>query len=142
MIYRNFQGESLSMLGFGAMRLPTVNGIEANIDEILTQKMVDEAIANGVNYFDTAWGYHDGNSEWFMGKALKKYNRSSFFLATKFPGYDLSSFGRHEEIFEKQLEKCQVSYFDFYLFHMPIWLRSPVATAVTSPTPFVTTVPM
>ncbi len=117
MIYRNFQGESLSMLGFGAMRLPTVNGIEANIDEILAQKMVDEAIANGVNYFDTAWGYHDGNSEWFMGKALKKYNRSSFFLATKFPGYDLSSFGRHEEIFEKQLEKCQVSYFDFYLFH-------------------------
>jgi len=65
MIYRNFQGESLSMLGFGAMRLPTVNGIEANIDEILAQKMVDEAIANGVNYFDTAWGYHDGNSEWF-----------------------------------------------------------------------------
>lgn len=117
MIYRDFQGEKLSMLGFGAMRLPTVDGNEADIDEPLAQKMVDDAIANGINYFDTAWGYHNGNSELFIGKALEKHDRDSFFLASKFPGYDLSSFDRHEEIFEKQLKKCRVSYFDFYLFH-------------------------
>ena len=66
---------------------------------------------------DTAWGYHDGHSETVVGEALKKYPRKAFYLATKFPGYDLSNFGRVEEIFEKQLEKCQVDYFDFYLFH-------------------------
>jgi predicted aldo/keto reductase-like oxidoreductase len=72
---------------------------------------------HGVNYYDTAWGYHAGNSEIAMGKALKNYDRDSFYLATKFPGYDLSNMGKVEEIFEKQLEKCQVTYFDFYLFH-------------------------
>ena len=117
MLYRDFQGKKLSMLGMGAMRLPTVNGNDAEIDEVAAQKIIDEAITSGINYFDTAWGYHEGNSEWFMGKALKKYPRNTFYLATKFPGYNLSSFGKHEEIFEKQLEKCQVSYFDFYLFH-------------------------
>ncbi|HCT92909.1 MAG TPA: oxidoreductase, partial [Lachnospiraceae bacterium] len=66
---------------------------------------------------DTAWGYHGGNSELAMGRALKKYDRDSFYLATKFPGYDLSNMGKVEEIFEKQLEKCGVEYFDFYLFH-------------------------
>lgn len=117
MIYRDFKGEKLSMLGMGAMRLPTLNGREDLIDEDKAYKMVDEAIKSGINYYDTAWGYHNGQSELFMGKALKKYPRDKFNLATKFPGYDLSSFGRHKEIFEKQLEKCQVSYFDFYLFH-------------------------
>lgn len=72
---------------------------------------------NGVNYYDTAWGYHGGNSELVMGKALKNYPRESFYLASKFPGYDLSNMDKVEEIFEKQLEKCQVEYFDFYLFH-------------------------
>ena len=72
---------------------------------------------HGINYYDTAWGYHGGQSEIVMGNALKKYPRDKFYLATKFPGYDLSNFGKVEEIFEKQLEKCQVEYFDFYLFH-------------------------
>ena len=72
---------------------------------------------HGVNYYDTAWGYHNGNSETVMGKALAKYPRDSFYLATKFPGYDLSNMPKVKEIFEKQLEKCGVDYFDFYLFH-------------------------
>ena len=74
-------------------------------------------MARGVNYYDTAWGYHNGNSELVMGKALARHPREKFYLATKFPGYDLSNMGKVEEIFEKQLEKCQVEYFDFYLFH-------------------------
>lgn len=117
MIYKTFQNEKLSLLGMGAMRLPVIDGNDAVIDERTAQRMVDEAVAGGVNYFDTAWGYHDGQSELFMGKALKKYPRDSFYLATKFPGYDLSNFGKHEEIFAEQLKKCQVDYFDFYLCH-------------------------
>ena len=117
MIYRKFKGKDISLLGFGAMRLPVMDGKDSEIDEVAAQELVDVAIKNGINYFDTAWGYHEGNSEIFMGKALKNYPRESFYLATKFPGYDISSFGRHEEIFERQLEKCQVDYFDFYLLH-------------------------
>ena len=117
MIYKTFQNEKLSLLGMGAMRLPVIDGNDAVIDEATAQRMVDEAVAGGVNYFDTAWGYHDGQSELFMGKALKKYPRDSFYLATKFPGYDLSNFGKHQEIFAEQLKKCQVDYFDFYLCH-------------------------
>ena len=71
----------------------------------------------GVNYYDTAWGYHNGNSELAIGKALRKYPRESFCLASKFPGYDLANMPKVKEIFEKQLEKCQVEYFDFYLIH-------------------------
>ena len=117
MIYKDFQGLKLSALGMGAMRLPVVGGVDADIDSAAAEKMVDYAMENGVNYYDTAWGYHDGNSETVMGKALGKYPRDKFYLATKFPGYDLSNMDKAEEIFEKQLEKCSVEYFDFYLFH-------------------------
>ena len=72
---------------------------------------------HGINYYDTAWGYHNGNSERVMGKVLSDYPRDSYYLATKFPGYDLSNMDKVEEIFEQQLEKCGVEYFDFYLFH-------------------------
>ena len=116
MIYKNFQDIRLSALGMGAMRLPTgENG--ADINEAATGEMIDYAMENGVNYYDTAWGYHDGNSETVMGRVLAGYPRNSFYLATKFPGYDLSKMDKVEEIFEKQLEKCGVKYFDFYLFH-------------------------
>ena len=116
MIYKNFQDIRLSALGMGAMRLPTgENG--ADINEAATGEMIDYAMENGVNYYDTAWGYHDGNSETVMGRVLAGYPRNSFYLATKFPGYDLSNMDKVEEIFEKQLEKCCVKYFDFYLFH-------------------------
>ncbi len=117
MIYKEFQGLKLSALGFGAMRLPTINGQDSVIDEEQSAAMVDYAMNNGINYYDTAWGYHAGNSELVMGKILKQYPRNQFYLASKFPGYDLNNMGKVEEIFEKQLEKCQVDYFDFYLIH-------------------------
>jgi len=117
MIYRDFQGLRLSALGFGAMRLPVVSGDDAAIDEALTAEMVACAMRHGVNYYDTAWGYHGGNSETVMGRILGRYPRESYYLATKFPGYDLSNMGRAEAIFEAQLKKCGVDSFDFYLFH-------------------------
>ncbi len=117
MIYRDFQDLKLSGLGMGAMRLPVVDGDDSRIDAAAAEEMVAYAMEHGINYYDTAWGYHSGQSEIVMGNALKKYPRDKFYLATKFPGYDLSNFGKAEEIFEKQLEKCQVEYFDFYLFH-------------------------
>ena len=117
MIYREFQDLSLSALGLGMMRLPVFDGDENRINEAAAMEMVDRAMASGINYYDTAWGYHGGNSELVAGKALSRYPRDSFYLASKFPGYDLSNFGKTGEIFEKQLEKCQTDYFDFYLFH-------------------------
>ena len=117
MIYRDFQDLKLSGLGMGAMRLPVIDGDDNRIDTAKAEEMVAYAMEHGINYYDTAWGYHGGQSEIVMGNALKKYPRDKFYLATKFPGYDLSNFGKVEEIFEKQLEKCQVEYFDFYLFH-------------------------
>ncbi len=117
MIYNDFQDLRLSSLGMGAMRLPVADGDDSKIDESAAMEMVDYAIKNGVNYFDTAWGYHNGQSEIIMGRALSRYPRESFYLADKFPGYDLSNMNKVKEIFEKQLEKCGVDYFDFYLFH-------------------------
>ncbi|MDD7428627.1 MAG: aldo/keto reductase [Oscillospiraceae bacterium] len=117
MIYSDFHGEKLSALALGAMRLPTVDGNDSVIDEEKTAEMVDYAMKHGINYYDTAWGYHGGNSERVMGKILENYPRDSFKLASKFPGYDLSNMDKVQEIFERQLEKCRVEYFDFYLFH-------------------------
>lgn len=117
MIYRDFQDLKLSALGMGAMRLPVIDGKDGVVDEKAAAEMVDYAMSQGVNYYDTAWGYHEGNSELVMGRALKKYPRESFYLADKFPGYDLANMPKVKEIFPKQLEKCQVEYFDFYLFH-------------------------
>lgn len=117
MIYREFKGMKLSMLGLGTMRLPLIDGDNSKIDEKATAEMVDYAMEHGINYYDTAWGYHNGNSETVMGKVLSAHPRDSFYLASKFPGYDEENFQKIEEIFEKQLEKCGVEYFDFYLFH-------------------------
>ena len=117
MVYREFQDLQLSALGMGAMRLPVIDGNDAQIDKEATAEMVAYAMEHGINYYDTAWGYHDGNSETVMGEALSRYSRESFYLATKFPGYDLSNMDKVESIFEAQLEKCGVDYFDFYLFH-------------------------
>ena len=116
MIYKEFQDIRLSSLGFGMMRLP--GGCDnPQIDEAQTAEMIDYAIRNGVNYFDTAWGYHQGNSERVAGKLLSEYPRERYYLASKFPGYDASNFGHVEEIFEEQLKKCRTEYFDFYLLH-------------------------
>ena len=117
MICKEFQDLQLSALGMGTIRLPLTDGKDENIDEAATARMVEYAMNHGINYYDTAWGYHGGNSELVMGKILSTYPREKFYLASKFPGYDLANMPKVEEIFEKQLEKCQVSYFDFYLFH-------------------------
>ncbi len=117
MIYKDFQDIKLSALGMGCMRLPVCDGDYDKIDKEAVRKMVAYAIESGVNYFDTAWGYHNGNSERVMGEVLKEYPRDSFYLASKFPGYDLNNINKVEEIFEEQLKKCGVEYFDFYLFH-------------------------
>lgn len=117
MIYKNFQDIKLSELGLGMMRLPVIDGDDTRIDEKATEEMIDFAYKNGINYFDTAWGYHNGNSELMAGKYLSKYPRESFYLASKFPGYDNSNMPKVKEIFEQQLKKCQTEYFDFYLFH-------------------------
>ena len=117
MIYRKFQDIQLSGLGLGMMRLPVLDGNDATVDEAAAAELIDFAYKSGINYFDTAWGYHNGNSELVAGKYLSRYPRESYYLTSKFPGYDLSNMGKAEEIFERQLEKCQTQYFDFYLFH-------------------------
>lgn len=115
MIYNEVCGEKISSLGYGAMRLPTLP--DKTVDMEIASKLFKIAIENGINYFDTAWGYSDGKNETAVGEILSAYDRSSFYLASKFPGYDTANAGLVEEIFEKQLEKCRVDYFDFYLFH-------------------------
>ena len=103
MIYKNFQDLKLSALGMGCMRLPVLEGKDSQIDQAAVNEMVDYAMANGVNYYDTAWGYHGGNSELALGKALAKHPREKFYLADKFPGYALSNMPKVQEIFEKQM---------------------------------------
>ena len=117
MIYKDFQTEKLSALGMGAMRLPVADNDDSRIDVPAVEEMVDYAMAHGVNYYDTAWGYHGGNSETVLGRALGRHPRDSYYLADKFPGYDLANMPKVREIFERQLEKCGVEYFDFYLCH-------------------------
>lgn len=108
----------LSLLGFGCMRFPTkLTTSGKQIDEELSEKMVDFAYRHGINYYDTAWFYHDGKSEEFIGKVLKKYPRESFVLADKMPTPILESRAQAKEIFETQLERCQVDYFDNYMLH-------------------------
>ena len=115
MIYNNFADIKISSLGYGCMRFPLDES--GKIDKAETKKLIDYAMANGINYYDTAWGYLGGESEIVTGELLSNYPRDSYYLASKFPGYDLNNMGKVEEIFERQLEKCGVEYFDFYLFH-------------------------
>ncbi len=117
MVYRDFQDMKLSALGMGTLRLPICGNEHNKVDRAVLRKMVAYAMEKGINYYDTAWGYHGGDAETAMGEVLKDYPRESFYLATKFPGFDASNMGKAEEIFETQLKKCQVDYFDFYLFH-------------------------
>lgn len=117
MIYKDFKGKKLSALGFGTMRLPLIDGDDKKIDEEKVAEMFDYAIKNGVNYFDTAYGYHGGNSEIVTGKVLNRYPRDSYYIATKFPGYDVRNMDKVKTIFPEQLEKTGMDYFDFYLIH-------------------------
>jgi len=117
MIYKNLNGVALSALGLGCMRLPQKSENGADIDEVALGEMVDYAISKGVNYFDTAWVYHQGKSEEFVGRALAKYPRESFYVATKFPGFSADFWGRGKEIFEEQLRRLGMDYIDYYLIH-------------------------
>lgn len=134
MIYKEFQDKKLSMLGFGGMRLPTVEGT-GEIDMEHTAQMVDFALSSGVNYFDTAFFYHQGNSENVLGELLSKYSRDTWYLGDKWPGNFVEvkngklhmamgnmgmkdqTFDSVKDIFECQLDKCGVEYFDFYMLH-------------------------
>ncbi|MBQ8653792.1 MAG: aldo/keto reductase [Clostridia bacterium] len=115
MIYTDFKGMQLPLLGFGTMRMPTRG--DGSIDEKHVAQMVRAAMDSGVNYFDTAVPYHDGLAEVSIGKILRDYPRDSWYLADKFPGHQIMSSYDPAEIFEEQLRKCGVEYFDFYLLH-------------------------
>ncbi len=119
MLSRKFEkiNASPSILGYGCMRLPKLWEDKPDIDYEEGQKLIDYAYAHGVNYFDTAYPYHEQKSEAFVGQALKKYPRESFYLADKLPGWLVEKKEDVSRIFETQLERCQVDYFDFYLCH-------------------------
>ncbi len=119
MEYRTLRGseEKISLLGFGCMRLPRLHPDKPDVDAALGQSMVDYAYAHGVNYFDTAYPYHDGLSEPFIGAALRKYPRESYNLVTKLPTYLLKEESDVRRYFDEQLQKCGVDYFDYYLVH-------------------------
>ncbi len=118
---RNFErlGISSSLLGFGTMRFPMT--AEGKIDEPLSEKMIDLAVSAGVNYFDTAYPYHNGASEPFVGKVLTKYDRGAFYLATKMPHWQVKSLDDAKRIFDEQLSRLQTDYIDFYLLHSMNW---------------------
>lgn len=108
----------VSKLGFGLMRLPKLYEGKEDIDFKEAERLVDLAYKSGVNYFDTAYVYHNGESEVFAGKILNKYPRESYKLATKLPGWAIKNDGKTvDELFNEQLKKCEVEYFDFYLLH-------------------------
>lgn len=108
-------GVETSLLGFGCMRFPTTAG--GGIDEPLAEAMLDKAIAAGVNYIDTAYPYHNGESESFVGRVLSKYDRDSFYLATKLPLWAVNSLEDVDRIFQEQLKKLRTDHIDFYLMH-------------------------
>ena len=129
MIRVDFNGSSLPLLGFGCMRFPTLpGGTTADIDVELTEKMIRYGMEHGVNYFDTAYPYHNGQSETVLGNILSKFPRDSFYLADKFPGHQISKNYDPKEVFEHQLKKCQTEYFDFYLLHNVFENSLPVYT--------------
>lgn len=109
------RGVETSLLGFGCMRFPVTK--DGRIDEPEAERMLDKAIASGVNYIDTAYPYHNGDSEPFVGRVLKKYDRSSFYLATKLPCWLVHTPEDADRLFREQLTRLQTEYIDFYLMH-------------------------
>ncbi len=115
MLYKNFKDISLSRLGMGNMRLPVDSSKEGSpVDYDKAQEMIDYAMSQGINYYDTAYVYHNGESETFLGHAMNKYPRESYYLATKF---NIHANSDYKATFEEQLEKLQTDYIDFYLLH-------------------------
>lgn len=116
MLYKPFHNLSISQLGMGCMRLPTI-GERGPIDEEKAREIIEYVYEHGVNYFDTAYRYHNGESEKFVGKVLSQYPRDSWYLASKMPGHMMQPGWTPAGIFEDQLARCGVEYFDFYLLH-------------------------
>ncbi|MDR1086530.1 MAG: aldo/keto reductase [Deltaproteobacteria bacterium] len=107
----------ISLLGFGLMRLPRLNPESPAINYPAAEEMIDLALENGVNYFDTGWFYHDGLSEPFAGQALSRHPRNSYYLATKLPAWLAGSLDEAKKIFSEQLSRLKTDRLDFYLFH-------------------------
>lgn len=118
---RRFKDTQVSLLGLGTMRLPCKTPIKREANPLINyqkgQELVDIAYENGVNYYDTAYMYHAGKSEKFIGTALKKYPRDSYFLADKLPIWLCPKKSDMEKVFQKQLDRTGADYFDFYLLH-------------------------
>ncbi len=118
---RRFKDTEVSLLGLGTMRLPCKTPLKREANPLINyekgQALVDLAYENGVNYYDTAYMYHVGKSEKFIGTALKKYPRDSYFLADKLPIWMCPKKSDMEKVFQKQLERTGAEYFDFYLLH-------------------------
>ena len=108
-------GVETSLLGYGCMRFPMT--ADGKIDEAEAEKLLDTALAAGINYIDTAWPYHNGESEPFVGKVLSKYPRDSYYLATKLPVWLVKSLDEVDTYLEKQLERLRTDHIDFYLMH-------------------------
>jgi predicted aldo/keto reductase-like oxidoreductase len=123
MIYRKFgkAGVYVSILGFGAMRLPTkeVNG-KKEFDEDLSIEIIRKSYELGINYFDTAYGYCDGKSEIILGKAIKGF-REKIYISTKSPVWNIEKRDDYRRILEEQLKKLDIDYIDFYHFHSLNW---------------------
>ncbi|MGN0641840.1 MAG: aldo/keto reductase [Huintestinicola sp.] len=109
------QGIETSLLGYGCMRFPTDSS--GRINEAEAEKLLDKAISGGVNYIDTAYPYHNGESEPFTGRVLDKYPRDSYYLATKLPCWEVNSLDDAKRLFAQQLERLHKDYVDFYLLH-------------------------
>ncbi len=116
MIYREFDGCRLSLLGFGCMRFAP-DPATGEIDQAKVNAMFDLAIREGVNYFDTAYPYLGGKSETTMAEALSRYPRESYYIGDKFPGHSLTRPIDNIALFHVSLRKCRTDYFDFYLLH-------------------------
>ena len=117
MEYRNWSKNDIrtSLLGYGCMRFPTK--ADGAIDEERAEALLNTAKAAGVNYFDTAYPYHNGQSEPFVGRVIARWDRSSFYLATKMPLWKCKSLDDAKRIFEEQFQRLGVEYIDFYLLH-------------------------
>lgn len=115
MQYRSFCGEKVSVLGYGCMRFPVT--ADNKIDEPRAAALLEQAYESGVNYYDTAYVYHDEKSESFVGKTILKNHRSDVFVATKCPVWLVNTAKDFDRIFDEQLERLGTDYVDFYLFH-------------------------